>query len=276
MKKRVLLRCSITAWLLIVTATRISAQTDVDFARRALEDSTFTWRTLGRDGVAIYYQAGSFADRHRAMLLRSVSTAVGEALECLGEEEYERLIRVFYIESREEMNRIVGQPVSGFADWTASSVFIVLNPEWRSFEKHEITHVLTMELWGRPSSSSRWMIEGVAVFCDGWCREYNVDEIAYHLLSHGQLPPLENLFEDFASLGEIRGGFYAASVIGFIRQTYGADALRRLWLNGHDKLTEMLGADVNEVEALWRDHLESTVDKDTHVDLKAILDLGCG
>ncbi len=276
MKRRALLRCSITAWLLIVMAARISAQTEVDFAKRALEDSTFTWRALGTDREAIYYQPGSFADRHRAMLLRSVSNAVSEALECLGEGGFDRLIRVFYTESREEMNRIVGQPVSGFAEWTASSVFVVLNPEWRSFEKHEITHVLTMELWGRPSSSSRWMIEGIAVYCDGWCREYNVDEIAYHLLSHGQLPPLENLFEDFTSLGEIRGGVYAASVIGFIRQRYGTDALRKLWLNGCDELTELLGADVDEVEALWRDHLESTVDKDTHVDFEVILDLGCG
>ena len=257
-------------------AARLSAQTEVDFAKRAVEDSTFTWRTLGTDRVSIYYQPGSFADRHRAMLLRSVSNAVREALECLGEAGYDRLIRVFYMASRDEVKRIVGQPVSGFADWTASSVFVVLNPEWRSFEKHEITHVLTMELWGRPSSSSRWMIEGIAVYCDGWCREYNVDEIAYHLLSHGQLPPLENLFEDFALLGEIRGGVYAASVIGFVRQRYGTDALRKLWLNGCDELTDSLGADVNEVEALWRDHLESTVDKDTHVDFEAILDLGCG
>ena len=78
------------------------------------------------------------------------------------------------------------------------------------------------------------MIEGIAVYSDGWCREYTIDEIAFRFLSDGQLPPLQELFDDYGTLGEIRGGMYAASVIGFIRDTYGADALRKVWRDGHE------------------------------------------
>lgn len=253
-----------------------SAYGEVSLVTRALEDSAFTWRSSEAKGVRIYYQAGSFAERHRAMLLRSAAGALEEALECLEEPEYGRLLRVFYVDSREQMQRIVGQPVTGFANWSASGVFVVFNPEWRSFEKHEITHVLTMELWGDPNTGSRWMIEGIPIYCDGWCREYTVDQIAFHLLSSGDLPPLKKFFDDYATLGEIRGGFYAASVIGFIRRTYGAEALRALWVNGHGGLRESIGVDADELEASWKSYLRSKVSADVKVDIETIQRLGCG
>jgi hypothetical protein len=262
--------------LLIVVPAKLPAQDDSDLAKKALEDTTFTWKSLGSEGVRIYFQSGSFAERHRAMLLRSASTAVNEALDRLGEPDYDRSIRIFYLGSREEMNQIIGRPVSGFANWSASSVFVVFTPDWRSFETHEISHVLTMELWGPPHAASRWMVEGIPIYCDGWCREYSVDEIAYRFLSQDELPPLEEFFDGFASLGEIRGGFYAASVIGFIRHTYGTGALRSLWLRGHGDFKKLLGADASQVQAAWRDYLESTVSKDTQVDLEAIQEFGCG
>ncbi|UCF06539.1 MAG: hypothetical protein JSV33_05800 [bacterium] len=276
MNRRTLYRSFIVILLSMVITTGISAKKDVDYVKKALEDTTFTWRSAEAKGVRIYYQLDSFAEKHRAMLFRSVTTAVDEALECLGESGYERTLHVFYLESRKEMDRIVGRTYSGFANWTASGVFVVFNPEWRSFEKHEITHVLTMELWGTPDATSNWMIEGIAVYCDGWCREYSVDEIAFHYLSRGQLPPLRELFDNFATLGEIRAGFYAASLIGFIRHTYGAEALRSLWHNSNGALTELLGVDVDKLETSWKNYLKSNVKKGTTVDLETIKDKGCG
>ena len=69
----------------------------------------------------------------------------------------------------------------------------------------------------------RWMIEGIAIAADGWCREYSVDEIALYLLNRGELPPFDEFFERYATLGEVRGGIYAASIIGFIQQKHGTD-----------------------------------------------------
>lgn len=262
--------------LLVMIVTGVSAQRNTDLVQRALDDSTFTWTSFESEGVRIYAQPGSFADRHRAMLLRSVATVLNEVLDIIGEPEYDRMLNVFYLDSREQMERIVGSPVTGLANWSASGVFVVLNPQWRSFEKHEIAHVLTMELWGSPHETSRWMIEGIAVYCDGWCREYSVDEIAWHFLSRDELPPLQELFDDPRALGEIRGGFYSASVIGFIRHQYGVETVRSLWLEGPDKLTEVLGTDIHHIERQWKGYLESTVNKDVEVDLQVIEDSGCG
>ncbi len=262
--------------LLVGLTSVLMAQPSDDLVGKALEDTTFNWQSIENDDVRIYYQTGSFAEKHRAMLLRSATEMINEVLNYLDESEYEGPLNMFYLNSRKEMKQIVGQPVTGFAHWSANAIFVVFNPEWRSFEKHEFTHIITMGAWGAPDDTSRWMVEGIAVACDGWCREYTVDQIAYYYLSKGELPSLENLFQNFRSLGEIRGGFYAASVIGFIHNTYGAAALRNIWINGTESLAEELEIDVNQLEAAWKARLNSTVDKSVPVDITTITKLGCG
>lgn len=262
--------------LLFIVTTEVSAQGNNDFVESALNNPTFNWSSSESKGIKIYFQKGSFAERHRMMLLRSVATAKNEVLEFLGESVYDKIINVFYLESREEMERIVGRSYSGFTNWTASGIFVVFNPEWRSFDKHELTHLFTLGMWGNPDATSRWMIEGIAVYCDGLCREYAVDDIAFHFLSHNQLPPLKDFFNNYATLGEIRGGFYAASVIGFIRRTYGPEAIRNLWINGSGNVMEFLGDDLHAVESAWKNYLKLKVGKEVQIDLEAIEDFGCG
>jgi hypothetical protein len=274
--KTVVLRGFLCLVILMVLEPRLCAQGTTDYVQRALEDTTFVWRSLETRGVTIYYRKDSFAERHRMMILRSVTSAVDEVAAFLDEPGYGEPLSVFYLGSREEMERIVGRPYSGFADWTAHGVFVVLNPGWRSFEKHEIAHVITMGVWGSPHDTSGWMIEGIAVSCDGWCREYTVDEVALHLLSAGRLPPLKEFVASHRSLGEIAGGIYAASVAAFIKDAYGAKALRRLWMTGCQDVSKLLGADLDEVEAAWKDYLGSAVRKDIQVDLRAIEERGCG
>ena len=269
-------RHQILVLLLLVFATNAGGQPPDNLVQRALHDSTFSWLSSSANGIKIFYQKDSFAEKHRMMLLRSAETTVHEVLEFLDEPAYEPLLNIFYVESRDEMKRLVGRPYSGFADWEASGIFLVLNSEWRSFEKHEFTHVITMGVWGPPDVTSRWMIEGIAICSDGWCREYTVDEIAFHLLSNGQLPSLQELFDDHASLGEIRAGFFAASFIGFIRSTYGMPKLRSLWSKGAGNLNEVLGNELNQIESSWKLYLERNVRRDVHVDLETINESGCG
>jgi hypothetical protein len=253
-----------------------SGQTIDDYASKALSNTSFVWRSTASDRIKIYYEKDSFAQKHRAMLLRSAATMVDEVLELLGETEYDAVLNVFYLDSREKMERVVGRPYSGFANWGANAIFVVFNPDWRSFEKHEFAHVITMGEWGPPAPSSRWMIEGIPVFCDGWCREYSVDEIAYHFASRNALPPLREFFDDYIGLGEIRAGFYAGSFVGFIINRYGADTLRDLWSHGVEDMEAVLGSDLEQLEKSWRMYLEERLTRDVQVDIDVITDKGCG
>jgi hypothetical protein len=263
-------------FLTVFNSPELLGQKYENFLEKALKDSTFTWRNITKNKVRIYYQKDSFAERHRMMILRSVAAAVNEVLTTLDESNWKSVLNVFYLESREEMKRIVGRPYSGFSDWSANAIFIVLNPKWRSFEKHEFAHVVTMGLWGSPDADSKWMIEGIAVYCDGWCRQYTVDEIAFHFLSNNQLPTLQQLFNDFSGLGEIRACISAASFICFIGKKYGVQKVRSLWSNGPGNLEELLGEDLKQVENAWKLYLKESIPEDVNVDLDAINKLGCG
>jgi hypothetical protein len=269
-------RHQILALLLLVFATKVGGQPPDDFVQKALNDSSFTWLSYTSNRIKIFYQEGSFAQKHRMMLVSSMKTTVDEVLRLLDEPRYDRILNVFYLDSRDQMKRIVGSTYAGFSDWGGNAIFLVLNPEWRSFEKHEFTHVITMGVWGPPDETSRWMIEGIAVYSDGWCRENSVDEIASYLLSENRLPTLHQLFDDYASLGEIRAGFSAASFIGFIHRTYGMSMVHRLWAEGVKNLGEVLGSETNQIESAWKLYLKRNAKKDVHVDLDTINNLGCG
>jgi len=262
--------------LLLILLTTDSGKTFESFVQKAIADTTFTWLSSYSDSIKIFYQENSFAERHRMMLLRSIKTAVDEVLALLDEPHNRALLNVFYLESRDEMAKIVGHTYSGFSDWTGNGIFLVLNPEWRSFEKHEFTHIVTMGGWGYPHASSQWMIEGIAIYCDGWCRQYSIDEIAFHFLSNGQLPTPQELFNDFRSLGEVRAGISAASLIGFISHTYGMPKVRQLWLNGVENLEQELGDDLEQIENAWRFYLQNQIRENIEVDLDTIQKGGCG
>lgn len=274
MEMNTLRHALVCAAVLACVATTSAAQEG--FVQRALADSTFAWKSIASNRARIYYQEHSFAERHRAMILRSMTKTVDEVLSLLEEPDYDSVVKVFYLDSREQMERLIGHTYSGYTVWSENAVFVVLNPEWRSFEKHEFTHVVTLGAWGSPDDSSRWMVEGISVYADDWCREYSVDQIAHQLLSDDRLPPLRELFEDPASLGEIRAGFYAASVIGYIKDQYGVGALRKIWSGGTDTLEDALGVDTDQLGASWRSFLKKRVDARVHVDMDAINSSGCG
>ena len=273
--RRLTVKCLMAAVFLAI-APEVPAQDNVDLVKQALDNPEFEWNSIRSDEVILFYQPGTFAGRHRFALLRSAEIAIAEVLEFMDEPEYGRTLHVFYVGSRGEMEKLVGQPYTGSATWTASGIFLVCSQDWRSFDKHEITHVLTMGMWGSPDPSSRWMIEGVAIYNDGWCGEYSIDEIAAEFLSQNKLPPLETLFTDYRELGEIRAGMYSGSFIGFLREMYGAYAVRGLWKDGASEIEELLGLNIQQLEKSWKSYLLDKVGADVDVDLETINDKGCG
>lgn len=272
-------RCFHFPWILaniIFLTSSILAQDNTGFVERILKDNGFNWKKQKTEGVVIYFQEGSFAERHRAMFLRSVSVAVEEVKHLLGEEGYPRPINVFYLDSRSQMREAVGQPYTGFAAWSSDAIFVVCHPEWRSFEKHELIHLFSMGLWGHPDNSSRWMVEGLAVFGDGFCGNYTVDELASLIVNADENPPLEQFFTQFRSLGEIRGGMISASFIGYLHNEYGADSIKKLWQDGMSQIGDITGKDVDRLEAEWKRYLQKKVPETPNLNISILDDLMCG
>lgn len=260
----------------LMLSASLNGQESTDFLQRALHHPDFKWIRLSNENINMYYTEGSFAEKHRVMLLGSLESSIMDASDMLETDGCPDSVNVFYVESREQMEEVIGMPYAGFTNWSTSSMFLVLNSDWRSFERHEFAHLVTMKCWGRPHPSSGWMVEGIPVYCDGWCGEYSVNQVAYYLMKENTLPTLDNLFINYRDMGEIPAGFSSASLAGFIAEEFGAVKLRRLWEEGSDKIEEILEIDLRLIEKGWRDYIKSDAGGKPAVDYQEIIRNGCG
>ena len=262
--------------LLVILSASLYGQESPDFLQRALHNPELSWIRLSNENINMYCIEGSFAEKHRVMLMGSLESSIMYVSDLLETDGCPDSVNVFYVESREQMEEVIGMPYAGFTNWSTSSIFLVLNPEWRSFERHEFAHLATMKCWGRPHPSSGWMVEGIPVYCDGWCGEYSVNQVACYLMKEDRLPDPDNLFMSYRDMGEIPAGFSSASLAGFIAGEFGAAKLRRLWEEGSDKIEEILGIDSKLIEKGWRDYIRADAGDKPAVDYQEITRNGCG
>lgn len=244
--------------------------------QEALANPDFHWSLLQGERCRVHYLAGTFAARHIDALTRSADGAVAKTLAALGEERYERPVDVFYIGSREEMIALVGVRATGYADWRSSSVFLVCNPEWRTFDVHEITHVIAASLWGVPAEPVWWIREGLSVAVDGRCRDHGVDQVAAEMLRRGDLPNPRDLIEHFADQGELRGYLASGSLVAFLLERYGPGKVREIWQRGGGEIEKILGTDLDALDGEWRAALDGVEGRIAPEEWEHVMNEGCG
>ena len=245
-------------------------------ARAASANPDFTWKTIDGSGCRMHYQPDSFAARHVVVLLRSAERSIEDGLVFLEEQNYERRIEVFYISSREELKKLVGMNATGYADMESNSVYLVCKDDWRSFDQHEILHLLSLRIWGNPHRPVEWIREGMAVYVDGRCGQYTINELVHYLLLEDKLPSLQTLIYSFRAQNDLLAYLQCGSLIGYVYETYGLDGLRKLWDGGAANIQDVLGITLEELEAAWRAHVLGSITGKSDVDWEAIKDPGCG
>ena len=244
--------------------------------QQALADRQFVWHTLRGEAARVHYRPGSFAARHAVMLTRSADASVRRAIEIVGIEHYEHPVDVFFFDTRADLIAFVGVPATGYADWESSSVFLVFSPTWRAFDTHEIAHVVSINTWGVPVEPIWWIREGLAVYADGRCREHTVQALAAEYLRRGELPYASDLIYRFANVGEMPGYLGSGSLVGFLYETYGVEAIHRIWQQGGDAIETVTGASLNAIDARWRAWLENVESDVEPEEWRRVIDDGCG
>ena len=79
---------------------------------RMLEDDRFDWITVATDHFQIHFPAGSHAESHRDLLPARSEEARHSVLGRLSVTEYGEPLHLFYVDSREDMERLTGRPVA--------------------------------------------------------------------------------------------------------------------------------------------------------------------
>lgn len=271
-----LAKCLLVVLGVILSVPVVHAQATDPLIDRALSNSAFAWRSIAADGVRLYYQPNSFAERHRVMLLRSAQGAIAKGCTFLGVEADDRELRIVYVDDRAQMKQLIGQTYAGLADVNSYGVFLVCNADWRSFDMHEITHILSLDRWGEPGSGSRWMVEGLPNAVDGLCQTSDVDRIASYLIAAERWPGLSAFTADASKLGEIPAAVFAASLIRYLRAQYGAAIIEEIWRSGLAPTLKARKIDATKMEQQWLDSLRHPASPLTEAEWKAIDADGCG
>lgn len=253
-----------------------AAQAPAGLAAAALADTSYHWISRTGSMVRVHFLAGTYAARHQDSLVTLVRAGREQDMALLGLTSYDDSIDVFFVENRPQMEALVRQRATGFADTHHRAVFLMTNPTWRAFERHEIMHVLSTASWGDPAPPGAWILEGLAQFADGRCGGYPIDPVVVGLAGRDGYVPLDTLVTRFRALNDLTAYLEAASVVGYVYRTYGRDAVRALWRGGLDAARAATGRTAVELEHAWRDALPVRGDRPTGTELAAIRAKGCG
>lgn len=116
---------------------------------------------------------------------------------------------------------------------------------------HEDVHVLAWHRIGDTSTSL--MGEGLAVWVGGYWWGEPLDDWASEFLEDGEIPPLEDLIDDFWGFDDTVTYPLAGHFVGFLVDTWGLDAMKRLYTapDLEEALLAETGLDLDGVEAAW-------------------------
>jgi hypothetical protein len=256
-------------------STGLSAQQPTGLAAAALADSSFRWIPRDVPGFRAYFLVDSYPARNQDSLLARLPPAVRHAERLINAPPSTGTIDLFFIETREQMTRLIGGRATGFAQPSARAVFLVTNPAWRAFERHEIMHVVAGQAWGPPAPNTEWLVEGLAQAADGQCAgRSNTDVLLALTARHGWIP-LTTLLTAFRTQLDLRAYLQAAAFVDYLLAQADSSALRELWRRGATPESRVGGESLEAHARRWRDQVRSswrpTAEQIDHIEAS-----GCG
>ena len=264
----------LAVFLLYFQASFLEAQEPAGLATAALADSSFRWVSHEILGFRVNFVADSYALSHRDSLLARLPAALTHARELIDAPELSGPVDLFFLESRAQMEALIGFSATGFAEWSTQTVLLVTNEEWRAFERHEIMHVVAGQAWGRPAPGTAWLQEGLAQAADGECGEHsNADVMSALTGLHGWIP-LDVMLTRFRDQPDLRAYLQAAAFVDYLLNRYGPKPLRDLWQRGANPDSTINGRTLAEIERDWKSQL--TPDPVNPSRLTSIESKGCG
>ena len=271
-----LFSCSETSDQKENTPQNVEFPEQTDFTKSVI-DSLGNVNEYKKDGYILYCRNGSYSDQNREFLFDQVAEAVDRIKEVL---EIERLPRGFYLvmlDSRDEMERIIGNKYKGIALRNDDLALFVYSPEIRPYFKHELFHLISYRVWG--DSKSRVLEEGGAMYSDNKCLRYKnpvtvINKFLYENDKWFGFEELINNFGDKAAENDMIAYLESAYIFKHLYENYETEQLIKLWKNGFAELKNIYGFDINGLRKEIDTEMEKTEYKE--VDWEELMEKGCG
>lgn len=196
----------------------------------ALANPAFEWETAATPHFHLHAPTGSLAASRFDAVGRELERARAGVLARLNEQDSAEPTEVFIVDSREQMQPLVGQPAGGWTETDANAVFFTYSGDGEPAYRHELGHLYSWRRWGDPAGL--WLSEGVAVYSVGGCAGRDLHEWAAALNATGKLVPLRDL-EPF-DFSQAAPHLEAASFVQYVPEAHGIEAVKSLWRGGLD------------------------------------------
>lgn len=256
-------------------SSAVSAQESTGLAAAALTNPQFAWQARSVPGFRAYFQADSYASRHQDSLLTRLPSALRHARMLLQTSAPAGPIDLFFVETRDQMSQLIGSRATGFAHQSARAVFLMTDPSWRAFERHEVMHVVAWHAWGPPAANSDWLQEGLAQAADGRCGNYSNETALRGLTERLGWIPLQEMLTNFRRQPDLRAYLQAAAFAGYLLEAFGPAALADIWRHGATPDTVLGTRTLATLEQEWREHMIGGP-RPLPSELERIEDIGCG
>ena len=208
----------------------------------------FHWRTDSTAHFTVYYEADSPGQARLNQINQDAEASLDHILTLLNVRAYDRPLHLFVVSSRQRMRQLVGRETNGTAFHRTGVLVFIVSADMRLGARHELLHVVAMNLWGVPEP---WVNEGLAVYADDHWHGYDLHALVRHLEGNAHVLPLEVLIERFRRHDDRITYPQAGSFVKFLYETYGVKAVRELWERGREAVEEATGRTLPELESEW-------------------------
>lgn len=243
-------KCISALFALSALALHSAADTPRKFRVESLRTRHgFHWTVEHSRHYAYYFEAGTPAARNLENIKAVLEEDYLQIIKLLGAKDPSFVTNVFIVDSRTRMKQLCGHESNGLS--VGNVLLFVYGDSTNALGAHEETHILSRLLWGPPRGA--WLSEGLAVYSDDkwWGEPLNV--VCRRLRSEGKFLPLNALFDERQFAGNSDAVTYpeAGSLVRFLYQHYGADAVRSIWNSGTSEIPKVLGESIDQLEAEW-------------------------
>jgi hypothetical protein len=240
-------------------------------------NDTIHLNSINYNSFRIYFRENSYASNHLPKIKTELDSAFNRILSILNIEGYNHGIYLLAVDSKEEMQKVMGYKIKGGAATGHDLVFFAFNDTIRPQFKHEIFHLISYETWG--PTKYRLLDEGGATYTDDFCFYENpMFSINAYFLKENKLFELEELINNFdakAKENDVIAYIQSAGYFKFLYENFGVDKMKKLWTDGFEKFEEIYGFSIDEFEAKWIDAIkEVPIPQD--IDEELLMTQGCG
>jgi hypothetical protein len=274
--------------ILLLTALLIITSYQEVFSQHVLfrQPSSYVLGFIGNDSIPytsvnhnsfrIYFKDNSYASNHLEEMQKELDLAFAKILSVLSIPSYNKGIYLLAVDSKEEMQKVMGYKIKGGAAQGHDLVFFVYNDAIRPQFKHEVFHLISYETWG--PTKSRLLDEGGATYTDNYCHYDNpMYSINAYYQREKKLFSLDNLINDFdnqAKKSDVIAYIQSAGVFKYLYEKYGVEKMKLLWSGGFEKFQSIYGFPVEQLEKDWLNFIK-TIPVPNDFDI-TLLNEGCG